>query len=108
MLGFSNSFIFLIVTIAIITIGEIVVSPATMALSVNMAPENEKGRYMGVLGLFENSGWSFAPFIGGILLDAFPGRSSTPWALISLFGFLAVLGYSSLKRKLPEGLNRVQ
>ena len=103
--GFANTFLFLVLSMAIITIGEMALSPATMTLSANLSPKRQKGRYMGVAGLFENLGWSIAPFIGGILLDTFPGKSLSIWAIISLFGLAAAAGYYWIKNKIPAKID---
>ena len=60
------------------SMGEIVVSPASSNLVANMSPENMRGRYMGVYGLFSQFGWSMGPLAGGILMDAFVGTGEFP------------------------------
>lgn len=98
--GLDRSLIALMASIVIVTFGEMIVAPSSTALASYLAPENRRGRYLGFFGLTENFGWSLGPFVGGILLDVFPGRSPFIWAFIALISLLAAWGFSTLKRTL--------
>jgi MFS family permease len=103
--GFATGFLFLLMNMSIITFGEMVVSPAAMNLTANMSPENERGRYMGVFGLFSSIGFSMGPFVGGVIMDTVTQNDVLMWAAIGSFGVLAALGYVFLGRRLSAQKN---
>ncbi len=98
----ASVFPLLIGSMIVITLGEVVFSPTSMAAVANMAPEARVGRYMGLFGLTEALGWSLGPFLGGILYD---GLRSTPmvlWGIIATIGVVAALGFGSTTgRRIP-------
>ncbi len=99
----ATSFSILAVAISVITIGEIFITPAGTTLTSNWAPRAEKGRYMGVYGLFQSFGRSFGPFYGGFLLDAFLHQPVILWGTIAGVGLLSAAGFYSLRwRVAPE------
>jgi len=78
-----------------------------MNLVANLSPEDKRGRYMGVFGLFQQFGWSMGPFVGGILMDAFVGVPYLLWGGIAVFAFISALGYLMLKGRMNEAKDRV-
>jgi LPXTG-motif cell wall-anchored protein len=58
-----------------------------------------RGRYLGFFNLAQSLGWAVAPFVGGILIDTFAGRSPEMWLIISGFAILAAFGFLVFKRK---------
>lgn len=105
--AFASSFLTLALCMVVISMGEIVVSPASMNLVANLSSEDKRGRYMGVFGLFQQFGWSMGPFVGGILMDAFVGVPYLLWGGIAAFAFLSALGYLLLKGRMNEEKDRV-
>jgi MFS family permease len=103
--GFADGFLFLLLTMTIITFGEMVVSPAAMNLTANMSPENERGRYMGVFGLASSIGFSMGPFAGGVIMDTVTQNDVLMWACIGIFGVIAAIGYVILGRHLSAQKN---
>ncbi len=97
--GLAHSFVILITAVIIITIGEMIVSPTTLSYASIIADPQHKGRYLGLFNLSHSLGWSLAPFIGGVLLDTFSGRSLFIWGIISALAVIAALGYSVFKTK---------
>ena len=89
----------------VVTMGEMVVSPASMNLVANMSPENERGRYMGVFGLVSSMGYAFGPFAGGVLMDGLRPDGVMTWAAIGCFGVIAAVGYVILGARLSEEKN---
>jgi len=106
MMGFVGGMGPLAVAMAIVTIGEIIATPAAMNLSASFATEETRGRYMGVHGLFSSFGWSLGPLIGGILLDGAHGVAWIPWSVIGLLGAFAALGFLDLRRRLSPAMDR--
>jgi MFS family permease len=57
-------------SMAILTIGELMISPTATTLVANIAPENMRARYLGLFSLGNSIGSGFGPVIGGFLNDA--------------------------------------
>lgn len=105
--AFSYDFFTLAICMVVISMGEIVTSPSSMNLVANMSPENERGRYMGVFGLFQSFGWSMGPFVGGLFMDAFVKVPYLLWGGISMFAIASAVGYLALRKQMPEEKDRV-
>ncbi|MEM0448710.1 MAG: MFS transporter [Methanomassiliicoccales archaeon] len=94
-------------SMVVITMGEIITSPSSMNLVANMSPESERGRYMGLFGLFTSTGWSLGPSVGGVLYDAFSSKPLLLWGGVASFAIFSALGYLSLKTIISENVDRV-
>lgn len=105
MVGWLAGFEYFIMAIFVVTMGEIFMSPPSLALTSRLAPEGRMGRYMGVFGFFVASGWSFGPLYGGVILDYFGGNAPLAWALISSLAILSGIGYLIFNRRLPARFN---
>jgi len=104
--SFAAGFPFLIVSMVIITLGEVTFTPTSMAAVANMAPKAKIGRYMGFFGLAEALGWSLGPFVGGILFDSLLGAPSALWGIIAGIGLAAAAGFAATTRdSRMSGLN---
>ncbi|MDA8132074.1 MAG: MFS transporter [Elusimicrobia bacterium] len=101
--GYAPSFFFAAAAMVVVTLGELAVSPGMQALGANMAPSGEKGRYLGVHGVFQQVGRSAGIFIGsnavGLLSPVF---REGPWYIIAGLAVLACLGFVSLGRRLTR------
>jgi len=98
--GLVPSFYFLLGSMVIITSGEVLHAPTSTTAVANMAPMGKTGRYMGFFGLAEALGWSGGPFIGGFLLDGFPGCPIIIWGCIAGLGLIAAAGFfASLRQR---------
>jgi MFS family permease len=92
-LGWITQFGWALGAMAIITTGEIINSPVQLSVTGELAPQDQRGRYMGLLGLSETTGVAIGPLLGGILLDAFPVDLRLVWAPIASIAFVAAIGY---------------
>jgi len=92
-MGWAGGFLLAATSIAIVTIGEIIVSPAALSVVGKLSPSRNRGRYMGFFSLSQTLGWTTAPIVGGVLLDVFPGESLVIWSLIASLSFMAALGF---------------
>jgi predicted MFS family arabinose efflux permease len=92
-LGWITQFGWALGAMAIITAGEIIHAPVTLAVIGELSPQDQRGRYMGLFGLSETIGIAMGPLLGGILLDAFPFELRLVWAPIALIALLAAMGY---------------
>jgi MFS family permease len=91
--GWITQFGWALGAMAIITTGEIIHSPVTLSVIGELAPQDQRGRYMGFFGLSETLGISAGPLVGGLLLDAFPADMRLVWAPIASIALIAALGY---------------
>jgi MFS family permease len=106
MMGWADGFWTLALSMAVVTIGEVISVPWTMNLTTNFATEEDRGRYLGVYGLFTSLGWSAGPLVGGALLDAAQRVAWIPWSAIALLGLLAALGFWDLRGRLSLAMDR--
>lgn len=99
--GYAPSFFFAVAAIVVVTLGELAVSPGLQALGANMAPKAEKGRYLGVQGLFQQVGSSVGIFIGSNAIGRLsPVYQQAPWFIIAFIAVISCLGFLSLGRRL--------
>jgi MFS family permease len=92
-LGWITQFGWALGAMAIITTGEIIHAPVTLAVVGELSPSDQRGRYMGLFGLSQTVGIAVGPLVGGLLLDAFPLNPKLVWAPIALIALIAALGY---------------
>ena len=104
-IGTFVGFNYFMVAIIVVTLGEICMSPPSLALTSHLAPEGRMGRYMGVFGFAVASGWSFGPLYGGAILDWMDQSLALAWVVISSLALVAAIGYVFFGRKLPERYN---
>lgn len=98
--GFVPAFTYLLGSMAMITLGEILHSPSASTAVADMAPEGKIGRYMGFFGLAEALGWSIGPFVGGVLFDTYAATAPVLlWGTIAGLGIVAALGYGITSRR---------
>ena len=102
--GFAPAFWAAGAAIVVVTLGEMAVSPGLLALGANMAPADEKGRYLGVQGVFQQVGSSAGILVGsnaiGLISPVFP---QGPWFIVAFVAIVSLLGFLSLGRRLsPE------
>jgi len=67
--AFSSTFVMFLVSMIILTIGELIFAPASVALVAELAPEEMRGRYMGVFGMSMGISFGMAPALGGFIND---------------------------------------
>jgi MFS family permease len=106
MYGFVQSYFLFLVAMAIITIGEMLVTPTAQSLVAHLAPEDMRGRYMALYGL----SWIFpnalGPLAAGIIMDNYnPDWVWYAGGLISIavaFGYLALNAGAELRLMLDK------
>lgn len=92
-LGWVANFNWAILTIIIITAGEVTFSPIASAVVAESAPHDKRGRYMGFFALSQTLGFSLSPLFGGVLLDMFPSEPRLLWGIIASVGVIAAIGF---------------
>lgn len=102
-IGFASGWWPLALGMAIVTLGEIVVSPSLEALSANLAPAGLKGRYLGFQGLLQSLGQALGPLLGGVGYEHFSGRlAPAPWLAAGALAGAAGWGFYRLGRRLDD------
>jgi MFS family permease len=108
MVGMLIGFEYFVLAIAVVTVGEMFMSPPTLTLASRLAPPGRMGRYMGIIGFVMASGWSFGPLYGGVILDHFGGTPAVAWLVISSLALFSGVGYLFFARRLPAEFNAKQ
>jgi len=103
MMGWVGAFSVAAAAMVVITLGEIIWSPTTLAVVGELSPQDSRGRYMGFFGLSDTIGVSIGPMLGGALLDVFPTRPILIWGSISILAVLAAAGF-----RLADGSRRAR
>jgi MFS family permease len=67
--GWGWSFPTFLLSMVLLTIGEMIMVPTSTALTANLAPPDMRGRYMSVYGLTWSIGFGIGPVVGGFLND---------------------------------------
>jgi MFS family permease len=92
--AFSSTFDMFLASMIIITIGELIFAPASVAFVAELAPEEMRGRYMGVFGMSMGISFGMAPALGGLINDnlgpVFIWHIMAVVALLSSLSFLAI------------------
>ncbi|HEY90681.1 MAG TPA: MFS transporter [Dehalococcoidia bacterium] len=106
-LSWTGDFSWALVSIAIVTAGEIVFTPLTASTVGQLAPPDQRGRYMGFFGLSQSLSMSLAPLVGGVLLDVFPLQPWFIWGTICTIALVAAAGFIRWgnTRRIREGIS---
>ena len=95
--GLSSQFWGFWLAMVVMTIGELITAPTATTFVANLAPQDQRGRYLGVFGLTWHVAMAIGPFAAGILTDGFGIRS--PWFVSVLVGLLSVFAFVMLDRR---------
>jgi MFS family permease len=91
LLAFHQATWFVIFSLVIWTLGEMMVAPVLVAFVANRADSDSMGKYMGVFSLSFSGGFALAPIVG----TAIYGRQSPEvlWLACGLVGILSCIAY---------------
>ncbi len=104
-IGFARGWWPLALGMAIVTLGEIIVSPSIETLAANLAPARLKGRYLGFHGLLQSLGQALGPLLGGLGYEHFSGRwAPAPWLAAGALAGAAGWGFHRLGRRLDKSV----
>jgi MFS family permease len=90
------SFPTFLLSMVLLTIGEMIMIPTSTALTADLAPPDMRGRYMSVYGLTWSIGFGIGPVIGGFLNDNLAPVAIWYGGLV--MGLAAALGFLLLAR----------
>ncbi len=94
MFGFVGQYWLFVLAIVVITIGEMIVVPTSQTLAVNFAPEDMRGRYMGVFGFTWAVPATIGPGAAGVILDNF--NPNLLWYIGGVLCAVSALAYYAL------------
>jgi len=93
--GFVAQFVFFLVAMAIITVGEMLVSPVSQSIVARLAPEDKRGRYMAVYGFSWLIPIAVGPLLAGLVMDY--ADPNWVWYLAGIIGLAAAGAYYGLE-----------
>ena len=88
-IAIAPNFEWLIVSVIVMTVGENMFFPIASALVTEIAPEAERGMYVGAFGLFLSIGANISPLLGGAVWQL-TGNPYLPWLLSPLYAATSV------------------
>jgi MFS family permease len=100
MYGFVSTYLFFVVAMVIITIGEMLVAPNSQALAASFAPEDMRGRYMAMFGFSGLIPTAIGPLLAGIVMDNLDQRWL--WYAAGILGLAAAGAFSLLQRRVER------
>ena len=92
--GFVNLYVFFMLAMAILTIGEMVINPIAQSLVSRFAPEEMRGRYMAVFELTFIIPSAIGPLLAGYIVDNYD--PNWVWYGSGMLCLLAIFGYMYL------------
>ena len=100
MYGFVSTYVFFVLAMVILTVGEMIVAPVGQALVAKFSPENMRGRYMAVFGFSWAIPFAVGPYLAGLVLDNLDPRWL--WYMAGIVGMFAVAGFLALHRRMEK------
>ena len=87
----SNNFWLFLLAMIILTIGELIWAPTSIAFVAKVAPIDMRGRYMGVYGVAGGIAWGIGPITSGYFYDNIAPVSV--WYLALVLGMVCTLAF---------------
>lgn len=97
--GFALGFYTLIIGMVFAALGEMLVLPAGHSLASNIAPDNKRGRFLGLYVLSNQAGVSTGILLAGIMMQNLsPVYPPLPWLVIAAIACVAGAAFLNLKK----------
>ncbi len=96
----SGTYIWFMLAVIIITIGEMIIMPISQALAANFAPEDMRGRYMAIFSLAWAIPAMVGPWFAGMILDNY--NPNLLWYLGGVLCLASVMGFFALHLRLGK------
>ncbi len=100
MFGFFTQYWWFVTAIVVITIGEMLVVPTTQSVATSFAPEDMRGRYMGVFGMTWMIPATIGPGLAGIILDNY--NPNLLWYIGGVLCGVSALAFFALHGRLGK------
>ncbi len=101
-LGFDHNALMIAGSVILITLGEAATLPSVYSGVSSLAPTGITGRYMASLELIRGTGYALGPFLGAMMFDCWSSRPPLLWSVLSVFGFLAIVGFAWITRRMSS------
>jgi MFS family permease len=88
-LALAPNFYWMLVAVVLMTLGENMFFPIAQTLVTEIAPEAERGMYVGAFGLFLSIGANLSPLLGGTIWQV-TGNANLPWLLSPVYAAISV------------------
>jgi MFS family permease len=98
-IAFGQGFWAFWASMAVMTVGELLLVPTSSTYAANLAPADKRGRYMGLYGLTWGAATAVGPVFGGLLNDTLEPRAI--WYGAAAAGFVSVAGFLRLREPRP-------
>ena len=105
MYGFVSTYILFIMSMVIITIGEMLAAPVGQALVANFAPEDMRGRYMAMFGFAGSIPFALGPLAAGLIMDYY--NPHWIWYGSGILSMMAIAAYLFLHFRASERLAKM-
>jgi MFS family permease len=96
MYGLFSSYLWFIIAMVLITIGEMITVPISNAEVINFAPEDMRGRYGAVYGLAWTIPSMIGPYLAGLIMDNY--NPNWLWYACGILGTLAAFSFIAIHR----------
>ena len=103
LLSFAHGFLDLVLSVIILTMGEIIVQVALYAVITAAAPPERVGRYLSGWVLTRGVAASLGPYVGSLLFARFTAQPLMLWASLSSFGLLSALVFAVIALRKGRG-----
>jgi MFS family permease len=100
MFGFVHEYWLFVTAIVVVTMGEMLVVPTSQVLATNFAPEDMRGRYMGVFGMTWMIPATIGPGLAGIILDNY--NPNLLWYIGGILCGVSALAFFALHARLGK------
>jgi len=99
-IAWGRGFAAFLLSMVVLTVGELIISPTATGLAARLAPTAMRGRYMSLLNLAWGLGYGVGPALGGLLSDRLAPQATWYGGLVE--GLLAAAGLALLARRLRQ------
>lgn len=100
-MALADQFGLMALVVAVVTAGEMVTAPSMYTLAANIARPESQGRYIGVVGLAQQSGWALGILLGGWGLGRWGGLKPCPyWFGVGAVACAAAAVFFTLKSRI--------
>ena len=99
-LGFSTWWVVTVISMLLVTFGEIFQMPFSNAFAVNRPKKENRGEYMAIYGMAYSAAFVVAPMLGTHLVEQYSWEAM--WFVISLFGLVSAIGFWFLGQNITK------
>lgn len=105
LVAFSSNFTLFLLSMVIVTIGELIFAPSSTAFVAKVAPDAMRGRYMGVYGMTLGLAFGLGPVVGGAINDNL--APAYVWYIMGAVGLASAVAFLLVGRRAAHEQERV-